>query len=67
MRIKEILSEYGNDFYAIYECEHCGHATKKSYGYHDNYFHTQVIPGRWCPECGKNRAGDVKPMEGEAL
>jgi ssDNA-binding Zn-finger/Zn-ribbon topoisomerase 1 len=60
MKIHKIESEYGNDFYATYECEHCGHVTAKKPGYHDQYFHTQVIPGQWCPECGKNRAGAIK-------
>ena len=59
MRIKEILSEYGNDFYATYECEHCGHVTPRKSGYHDDNFHNKVIPSKFCFACGKNRAGEM--------
>ena len=60
MKIKEMLSEHGNDFYAIFKCEHCGNVTVKQPGYHDNYFHTVVVPGMFCKECGKDRAGNTK-------
>jgi hypothetical protein len=59
VKIKEILSEHGSDFYATYECEHCGEITPKQSGYHDNYFHTKVIPGMVCKTCGKDRSGNI--------
>ena len=52
MKIKEITSQYRRDFYAIYECEHCG-ATHKSYGYDDANFHNNVIPNMVCEKWQK--------------
>jgi DNA-directed RNA polymerase subunit M/transcription elongation factor TFIIS len=60
MKIKTILSEYRNDFIAIMECEHCGYECSNTNGYHDNYYHTKVIPAMHCPACDKNRAGYTK-------
>lgn len=57
MKIHQELGGGGNDFYATFICEHCAHVTPKRAGYHDGYFHNQVIPSWFCPECGKNRAG----------
>lgn len=45
MRIKQILSQNRRDFWAIYECEHCGY-TKKDSGYDDANFHENVIPNQ---------------------
>lgn len=59
MKIKEITSEHRNDFSATMECEHCGRTQKLTTGYHDNYYHTRVIPAMNCNWCGKNRAGEV--------
>ena len=61
MKIKQYGNTYNNDFYATYECEHCGHVTGSLAGYNDSYFHNHVIPGRFCPSCGKNRAGETQP------
>lgn len=63
MKISKILTEHRNDFTALMECEHCGHQQRNDYGYHDNYYHTKVIPAMYCqsPTCGKNRAGETKP------
>ena len=55
MKIAKILSEYGNDFSAMMECEHCGHTAKLTSGYH-----ARVIPAMRCKECGKNRAGELE-------
>lgn len=52
MKIKEITSQTRRDFYAIYECEHCGHEHKGS-GYDDTHFHQNVIPRMPCQACGK--------------
>jgi len=60
MKIHTIKSEYSRDFYATYECEHCGQIEPTKPGYHDTYFHTKVIPAMCCPKCGKNRAGETK-------
>lgn len=43
MKIKTIESQHRRDFYAIYECEHCGHEHKGS-GYDDANFHQNVVP-----------------------
>lgn len=58
MKIKEITFEMGNDFYAIMECEHCGHEQKNEAGYNDGFYHTRVIPAMDCKKCGKNREGN---------
>lgn len=55
MRIKEFTRESGNDFQAILECEHCGNLQEIRHGYHDNYYHTQVIPNTFCKKCKKSR------------
>ena len=60
MKISKITFEHRNDFSADMECEHCGAHQKITSGYHDNYYHTQVIPGMFCNECGKNRLGHVR-------
>lgn len=60
MKIKEITFESGNDFAGTLECEHCGHVEKLTSGYHDNFYHTTVIPGKFCGKCGKNRAGEAQ-------
>ena len=52
MKIKNIYDQGGRDFYAIYQCEHCGFE-HKSHGYDDDNFHNNVIPNMMCPECGK--------------
>ena len=55
MKIKEIISQHRRDFYAIYECEGCGHTTGKKSGYDDRYFHDTVIPAMKCESCEKSR------------
>jgi len=55
MKIKNITMELGNDFFAILECEHCGHEQSIESGYHDRYYHNEVIPNMECKECGKKR------------
>ena len=52
MRILEIASQSRRDFYAVYECEHCGNRRKGS-GYDDINFHVNVIPEMKCEKCGK--------------
>lgn len=60
MKIKEITGQNRRDFWAIYECQHCG-ATEKLSGYDDANFHNNVIPKIPCALCGKN-GGDYTPM-----
>ncbi len=61
MRIKTITRQHRRDFYAIYECEHCGH-TEKKYGYDDSYFHKEVIPKMKCSKCGKTADENYRPL-----
>jgi len=51
MFIKEITFKAGNDFKAVFCCEHCGY-THEKWGYDDAYFHKVVSPQEKCPECG---------------
>lgn len=57
MKIKRITFEMGADFHAVMECEHCGHDQPMRHGYHDGYFHDNVIPAMPCQSCGLDRAG----------
>lgn len=62
MKIKKFTSRSRRDFYAIYECEHCGYE-KESSGYDDNYFHTEVIPNMICKKCGKKSSENYTPLQ----
>lgn len=57
MELTKITFQHGNDFAGIIKCEHCGHEQKLDTGYHDDYYHSVVIPGICCEKCDKNRAG----------
>lgn len=61
MKIKKITSQSRRDFYAVYECEHCGHEINGS-GYDDENFHRNVIPLMTCSACGKEGAEDYRPL-----
>jgi len=61
MKIQKIESQYRRDFYAFYECEHCGH-TRRSSGYDDDNFHRNVIPKMKCDKCGRIAPDDYRPM-----
>ena len=61
MKIKKITSQSRRDFYAIYECEHCGFE-KDGSGYDDANFHKNVIPNMRCSECGKKSPEDYRPL-----
>jgi len=73
MKIKQIIgnvwiSIYANDqiridFWADYECEHCGHIEENRPGYDDSYFHRTVIPAMECPKCGKTAGDNYVPCE----
>lgn len=60
MRIKKIESQHRRDFFAIYECEHCG-VTKPMPGYDDTNYHNNVIPNMVCDYCGKKATSDYRP------
>lgn len=53
MKIKKITKRLNNDFWAIYECEDCGHITDELAGYNDVNFYENVIPNMTCNKCGK--------------
>ena len=63
MKITKILSQHRNDFTASMECEHCGEPQKLTTGYDDGYYHERVIPAMHCGGCGRNRAGELKPLD----
>lgn len=62
MKIKRIIEQHRRDFYAIYECEHCGYETPKQPGYDDENFYRNVIPAMVCPKCGKKAGEDYRPL-----
>ncbi|MGR3178767.1 MAG: hypothetical protein ACUZ8E_11990 [Candidatus Anammoxibacter sp.] len=61
MKIKTITSQHRRDFRCIYECEHCGEEQEGS-GYDDAFYHSNVIPKKECPKCGKTADGDYRPL-----
>jgi len=61
MKIKTITSQSRRDFYAIYECEHCGYVGN-NYGYDDDNFHRNVIPSMKCPNCEKTADENYRPL-----
>jgi len=62
MKIQKVTSRSRRDFSAVYECEHCGN-TESGYGYDDDNFHRNVIPGMKCKACGKTASDDYQPRE----
>lgn len=60
MKIDKITFEMSNDFSAILRCEHCDATQPLTSGYHDNYYHTKVMPAINCRACGKDRAGNTE-------
>jgi len=63
MRIRKIVRQHRRDFWAIYECEHCGYVSEEESGYDDEYFHNEVIPKMKCPKCGKTASEDYRPLQ----
>ena len=61
MRIKTITSQHRRDFWAIYECEHCG-AEQKGSGYDDANFHQNVVPQMKCEQCGEVAPDNYRPL-----
>jgi C4-type Zn-finger protein len=63
MKIKKILSQSRRDFWADYECEHCGHIEHDKSGYDDAHFHNEVIPEMKCEKCGMKSDKDYRPLQ----
>jgi transcription elongation factor Elf1 len=61
MFIKKIESQCLLDFYATYECEHCGHEDEMG-GYDDAHFHQNVVPNMECKNCGKKAPAEFRPL-----
>ena len=57
-----IVSEnsYSRDYYADFECEHCGHKSLGVPCYNDANFDNNVIPNALCPKCNKSSSGETK-------
>ena len=68
MRLDEITFRHRNDFHWIGQCESCGHRERYGDGYADAFYCQRVIPGRYCPACGRNSLGErhALPEAGEA-
>lgn len=66
MRIKEVTWRHRNDFRFTAECEHCQHVASYGDGYADHFYCTQVVPNRYCPECGLNSYGNACPAPEKA-
>ncbi len=62
LKIKNITNQIRRDFWAVFECEHCGHVTKEESGYDDANFHKNVIPAMRCPICGKTADETYRPL-----
>ena len=62
MKIKKIHRQYRRDFWADYECEHCGYIEHNKSGYDDEYFHKNVIPKMECKKCGKKSDENYRPL-----
>ena len=60
MFIKTIEDRIRRDFFAVYECEHCGFQ-EKGRGYDDSNFHNNVIPKMKCSSCGKTAGASYVP------
>lgn len=61
MRIKKIISQHRRDFWADFECEHCGHMEYKR-GYDDENYHNNVIPNMECKKCGEKAETNYRPL-----
>lgn len=62
MKIKTINTQSRRDFYADYECEHCGWINKDAPGYDDAHFHQNVIPKMECHKCKKKASDSYRPL-----
>lgn len=51
MVIKEVTRQHRLDFFAKFQCEHCG-SISTGQGYNDGYYMNSVLPFCKCPSCG---------------
>ena len=61
MKIKEMLQQSRRDFWALFECQFCGHVVEKR-GYDDTFYHQRVIPDMKCPKCQKSVTENADEM-----
>ena len=61
MKLLEVVSsnDYSRDYYANFECEHCGFITRSVPCYDDDNFDENVIPNALCPKCNKSSSGET--------
>ena len=69
MKLLEITtySDYSRDYYANFECEHCGFISKEVPCYDDYNFDNNVIPNALCPKCGKSSNGETAEEQQKRL
>lgn len=61
MTVIKIYDFHRNDCTMDCQCEHCGKVEVDKYAYNDsNYIHN-VVPARFCPNCGLNTKRELKP------
>ena len=60
MKLMKIRDKMRNDFWADYECEHCGYKLDDKSGYSDDHYFDKVIPNAICPNCNKSSSGETK-------
>lgn len=61
----QVLRAYNflrNDCTMDEQCEFCGHVHVNKYAYNDEYYRVEVVPAKYCPNCGKNSAGQLKKV-----
>jgi hypothetical protein len=62
MKVIRIYDLMRNDCTMDTKCEHCGLIQVDKYAYNDNNYINNVVPKRYCPECGKNAKGELEPL-----
>ena len=68
MKMLEIVgSSSGRDYYANFECEHCGFISKHVRCYDDDNFDNNVIPNALCPKCNKSSGGETAEEQRQRL
>lgn len=57
------MNDYSNDYYADFECEHCGTVSKHVPCYDDANFDNNVIPNALCHKCNKSSSGETEEQQ----
>lgn len=57
------VRDYSRDYYADFECEHCGFISKHVPCYNDSNFDDNVIPNALCPKCNKSSSGETQEQQ----